>query len=269
MPFIDFAALKERILIEDAIPKLDLVLKERNSQWRGPCPICQSGGDRALVITPAKQAFYCFGARTGGDVIALAAHIRDCGMKEAAEFLAGNSTVPSRNGTSSSKANRNSSGTVPEERKKEAARSLQPLTYLQPAHAAVQALGLDEATCEAFGAGYAPKGIMRGRLAIPIHDWDGQLLAYCGRAVNGESPTLIFPNGFMPEEHIFNAHRIGAGQEQGSEFFLVREPLEVLKASKNGIDNIVALLTNTISAEQLQRLAAFMDEKGCETVELY
>jgi len=264
MPFIDFAELKDRIAIEDAIPKLDLGLKERNGQWRGPCPACQSGGDRALVITPAKQAFYCFGARTGGDVIALTAHIRDCGMKEAAEFLVGNSTVPSRNSTSSAKATWNSSGTVPEERKKEAARSLQPLTYLQPVHPAVQALGLDEATCEAFSAGYASKGIMRGRLAIPIHDWEGELLAYCGRAVKGESPTLIFPNGFMPEEHIFNAHRIDDG-----ELFLVREPLEVLKASENGIDNVVAFLTDAIGAEQLQRLAALMDEKGCDTVELY
>ena len=74
MPFIDFAALKDRVPIEDAIRKLDLDLKERNGQWRGPCPACKSGGERALVITPAKQAFYCFGAKTGGDVIALAAH---------------------------------------------------------------------------------------------------------------------------------------------------------------------------------------------------
>ena len=51
--------------------------------------------------------------------------------------------------------------------------------------------GLTEETCQAFGAGYAPKGIMRGRLAIPIHDWGGALVAYCGRAVEDESPTLI------------------------------------------------------------------------------
>ena len=260
MPFIDFAELKDRVAIEDAIPKLDLHLKERNGQWRGPCPVCNSGGDRALVITPAKQAFYCFGAKTGGDVIALAAHTRDCGMKEAADYLAGNSTVPSRNSTSS----RNSSRTVPEERTKEAVRSLQPLTYLQPAHPAVQALGLEEATCHAFGAGYAPKGIMRGRLAIPIHDWNGKLLAYCGRAVKGESPTLIFPNGFAPEEHIFNAHRVGEG-----ELVLVRDPLNALMAVQNGVENVIAFLTETISAEQLQRLAALMDENGCETVELH
>ena len=97
MPFIDFGELKERVRIEDAIPKLGLHLKQRNGQWRGPCPVCQTGGDRALVVTPAKQAFYCFGGKTGGDVIALVAHIRDCGMKEAADFLLG--TVRFRQGT--------------------------------------------------------------------------------------------------------------------------------------------------------------------------
>ncbi len=264
MPFVDFAELKARVQIEDVIPELGLALKQRNGQWRGPCPVCQTGGDRALVITPAKQAFYCFGGKTGGDVIALVAHIRDCSMKEAADYLVGNSTVPKGNSTSS----RNSSSTVPEERTKEAVRSLQPLTYLQPAHTAVQALGVDETTCEAFSAGYAPKGIMRGRLAIPIHDWEGKLLAYCGQSVKGESPTLIFPNGFGPEDYIFNAHRIEADADQGGELFLVREPLEVLKAYQNGIDNAVSFLTETISAEQLQRLAALMDEKGCHAIEL-
>ena len=71
MSFVDFAALKERVRIEDVLPMLGLEMREQAGQWRGPCPACNSGGNRALVITPAKAAFYCFGGRTGGDVIAL------------------------------------------------------------------------------------------------------------------------------------------------------------------------------------------------------
>jgi hypothetical protein len=48
-------------------------------------------------------------------------------------------------------------------------RELKPLDYLVFSEA-VETLGLTEATCTAWGAGYAPKGIMRDRLAIPIHD---------------------------------------------------------------------------------------------------
>jgi hypothetical protein len=144
-----------------------------------------------------------------------------------------------------------------------AARSLQPLSYLQVEHEGVQKLGVSVETCRAFDAGYAPKGIMRGRLAIPVHDWEGTLVAYCGRALGDESPTLTFPNGFKPEEHIFGAHRV-----DGAELVLVRDPLEAMTASENGIENVVAFLTDVVSAEQLQRLAALMDEKGGEVVEL-
>ena len=157
------------------------------------------------------------------------------------------------------------SRTVPEERTKEAARSLQPLAYLQADHEAVQALGLSAETCDAFGAGYAPKGIMRGRLAIPVHDRAGTLIAYCGQALQGESPALIFPNGFEPWTHIFNAHRVEEALVDGEgELILCRDPLEVMRAFQNGIANAVSVLTETIRPEQLEMLSGLMDTLHCE-----
>jgi hypothetical protein len=115
----------------------------------------------------------------------------------------------------------------------------------------------------AFGAGYAPKGILRGRLAIPIHDREGTLLAYCGRTVKNESPTLTFPNGFDTHSVIFGAHKVQAGK-----LYLVRDPLQVLTAYEAGGENVVAFLT-TITAQQLEQLASLMDQKKVETVELF
>jgi hypothetical protein len=103
---------------------------------------------------------------------------------------------------------------------------------------------MTEETSRAFGAGYAPKGILRGRLAIPIHDWRGELIAYCGQAVTNESPPQIFPNSFRPEGHFFNAHQVGEG-----EMILACDPLEAMLASQNGINNIVAPFTNSLYAE--------------------
>jgi hypothetical protein len=59
-----------------------------------------------LVVTPEKGLFYCFAAKTGGDQIALAAHIKGLKTSEAASFLTGNSTVPGP-------CNRAIPGTVP------------------------------------------------------------------------------------------------------------------------------------------------------------
>ena len=261
MPFIDFAALKDSVAIDSVVPMLGLTMTEHAGQYRGPCPACKSGGKRALVVTPARKAFYCFGGRTGGDVIALVAHIRGCTMAEAAAFLSPDRGKGSGEGGGSNRS-RSGPATVPKERTKEDVRSLQPLSYLQRDHPSVHGLGLSQETCAAFDAGYAPKGIMRGRFAIPIHDRAGTLVAYGGQAVNGDSPSLIFPNGFKPWELIFNAHRIAEG-----ELILARDPLEVLIASQNGLTNVVSFLTETVSAGQLEMLASLMDAVHCDQLE--
>jgi transposase len=62
-------------------------LTPHGSQYRGGCPACQTGGDRALVVTPAKGLFYCFAKKSGGDLIALTAHIRGIPVKDAADEL--------------------------------------------------------------------------------------------------------------------------------------------------------------------------------------
>jgi len=85
---VDYQAIKTAIKIEDVVPKLDLAKITRNGeQYRCPCPSCKAVGDRALVITPSKAAYYCFHAKRGGDVIALVAHVQGIGQREAAEWL--------------------------------------------------------------------------------------------------------------------------------------------------------------------------------------
>jgi DNA primase len=87
---IDFTELKQRVSIERAVEMLGIKLAKSGPQLRGPCPICKVGGDRAFVVTPSKGLYYCFGAcAKGGDAITMAANVRNCSLREAAEFLAG------------------------------------------------------------------------------------------------------------------------------------------------------------------------------------
>lgn len=255
MSFVDFAEVKTSHPIETIAERLALKLIKRGEQLRGPCPACEKGGDRALVVTPSKAAFYCFAGQTGGDVIALAAHIHGETMKQAATWIVGDQTPPSGEGKAD---------TVPNERKgNEERRLLKPLAYLEPDHEALKPLGISPETLAELGAGYAPKGIMRGRLAIPIRDWDGNLIAYCGQAVSEEqSPKLIFPNGFEPERYIFNADRVGAG-----EAILARDPVAVFAASEAGLANLISFLTPEMKSLQLEMLATLMDERSIGSVD--
>jgi DNA primase len=255
MVFIDFAALKAKISIEQVLTMLQLNLKKQGERLRGPCPVCKSAGDRALVVTPDKGVFYCFGpCKSGGDMIELVARVRG---HEAEDRLArAGLDIASHFGINNSSPKR-------AQEQERSAGPLRPLDYLDPEHASLRELGLSKETCEHFGAGYAPKGIMRGRLAIPIHDAEGKLLAYCGRAVKGEEPTLIFPKGFEPESVIFNAHRV-----HEETLYAARDPLAVLTAFENGVDNVIAFMGD-ITPAQLERLRLLMTEKGAQPLELF
>jgi hypothetical protein len=69
MPFVDFAALKQRVSIEQTAVLLGLQTNPAGNQLRAACPACKEGGDRAIVITPEKGLFYCFPGKVGeGDV---------------------------------------------------------------------------------------------------------------------------------------------------------------------------------------------------------
>jgi hypothetical protein len=66
---LDFAKLKETVSIQQAAALVELKLTKNGDAYRSPCPACNSGGDRAIVITPAKAAYYCFAQKKGGDCI--------------------------------------------------------------------------------------------------------------------------------------------------------------------------------------------------------
>ena len=174
MAFVDFAAVKEAVSFNDAISYLDLPLKKAGNQFRGPCPACGTGGDRALVLTEGR-GWYCFADKKGGDVISLAAHIQGVGPKDAAQFLAERAGIVPVPSTSTVQGKVQ----VPES-EKGSDKALAPLSYLEPEHDAVIAIGFDPEVAKSLGIGYAGKGIMRGTVAVPIRDEHGVLKGYIG-----------------------------------------------------------------------------------------
>lgn len=164
--FIPFDEVKAKVSFTDAIQYLDLAMKKSGNQWRGVCPKC-GGQDRGLVLTEGRGA-YCFSEKKGGDVIWLAGHVLKLAPKEAAQHLAERAGLVEQPTTRSR--------TVPES--EEGERGLSPLSYLEPDHELVVALGFDPEFCKRQGIGYAPRGVCRGSVAIPFRDERGVLLGY-------------------------------------------------------------------------------------------
>jgi len=243
--FVNFADLKAKVTIEQVLEWLGVTLKKSGEQLRGSCPICNSSSDRCFVVTPSKGLYHCFESSCGkgGDLIQLVADVNGVDQKEAAQaiakhFLTGQKEAPAEKDLSAIAA------------------------YLQPEHELVQVLGVYKETCEVFGAGYKPKGVLAGRLAIPIHDGQGNLLAYVGRAVKkGQLPTLAFPKGFDPGAHLFNVHRIQQG-----ELRFCCDPLHVLVASQLGFQAVAFL--GPATPKTLKALAELLESKGLKEIEL-
>lgn len=164
MDTISFQEIKDRVGILDVVPMLNLKLRQHGEQWRGRCPAC-SGDDRSLVLTEGK-GYYCFKQKRGGDVIALVSHISGLAPLEAAKAIL--LQFPPNRTKADPTGQQKPTG------------DLQPLPYLVYDHESVDAMKLTPDVAEALGIGFAPKGMMRSRVVVPLRLPNGRLVGYLG-----------------------------------------------------------------------------------------
>jgi DNA primase len=127
-----------------------------------------------------------------------------------------------------------------------------------------QERGLAEATIDTFGLGYhSGKGIMQGRVVIPIHNESGELVAYAGRTPGGPPEgegKYKFPPNFKKSLVLFNLHR---AREYATEGLIVVEGFfTVFEFWQRRRRNVVALMGSSMSAEQERLIVETVGKKG-------
>ena len=114
-------------------------------------------------------------------------------------------------------------------------------------------------TVDYFGLGLQKKGkTIAGRIAIPIHDHSGQLVAYCGRAVSNsqikEEGKYKLPGNFIKSDVVYNLHR----QKKDTDvLILVESFISVWKLHQMGFANSVALMGSQLSRFQEKLITSF------------
>jgi hypothetical protein len=104
-----------------------------------------------------------------------------------------------------------------------------------------------------FGIGYyAGPGFLHHRIAFPIHDSEGQLVAYAGRSIDGSEPRYLFPPGFRKSQVVFNLHRAVSGSAGWA--IVVEGFFDCLRVHQAGYHNVVALMGVSLSEMQQQVL---------------
>lgn len=148
-----------------------------------------------------------------------------------------------------------------------------PLTFtlktLQADHSYLAERGLTAETVAHFGLGFCTRGILKGRVAIPVHNADGELIAYAGRAVE---PALAeaegkykLPPGFRKDHVLFNLHQAGPlAREHG--LVVVEGFFSVFHLHQAGVQNVVALMGSSLSEHQADLLVEAVGPRGQVTL---
>jgi DNA primase len=248
--WIEFAAIKARVPLLRVLEHYQMAAGLRRSgkdHYRGRCPLHRGEGREAFHVDTAQQLFHCFSCGAGGTVLDLVAGMEHCGVREAAEKLAAWSALPA------SALGRALPPVPCTELTVTKKREVRPLGFrlrgVDSHHPYLRARGIEEQTAAAFEIGfYAGRGLLQRRLVIPIHNEWGQLVAYCGRALDGAEPRYKFPAGFAKSEVLFNLHRAVAARKQ--RVIVVEGFFDCLRVHQAGFGCVVALMGSALYERQ-------------------
>jgi DNA primase len=94
---------------------------------------------------------------------------------------------------------------------------------------------------------------MSGRIVIPIHNAEGELVAYSGRALDeATEPRYKLPAGFNKSLELFNLHRALA--HSTVMVIVVEGFFDAMKVHQAGFPAVVALMGSSLSDVQAEKV---------------
>jgi DNA primase len=143
------------------------------------------------------------------------------------------------------------------------------LKSLDQEHPFLAGRGLPQDALEEFGVGYCTgKGIMASRIAIPIRDELGELVAYAGRWP-GEPPEgegkYKLPTGFHKSLVVYNLHRAKVHAKDAG-LIVVEGFFDAMDLHAAGFPNVVALMGSAMSEAQEELIVTTVGPEGKVTL---
>ena len=263
--FIGFNQLKQSVTMEQVLERYGLLEKLRRSgdSLSGVCPLHQGHNPTQFRVSTIRDCWICFGdCHAGGSIIDFVSRMEKVGIREAGLLLQDWFNLKPVNGKEAPRP------VVKDKVIPFRKESNPPLRFslgpLDGAHPYLQKRGLTVETISTFGLGCCPHGLLRGWIAIPIHDAKGQMIAYAGRwpgTPPEEQPKYRLPRGFRKSLELFNQHR--AMQENPSEPLVVVEGFfGCMRVWQAGHRRVVSLMGSLLSPAQEERIVQIAGENG-------
>ena len=267
-PMVDFKAVKAAVSMEQVLDRYGLLdgLKRAGDSLSGPCPIHNGSNPTQFRVSLGKNLWNCFSdCKGGGNVLDFIAKmdgvtIHAAALKAVDWFgLDCGKTPTCSEGKPSTERSRVGESRQADQEKSKPFSSEGPnpplkfrLDKLDQKHAYLFERGLTSETIEDFGIGYCSKGMMIGRIAIPINDSEGRVVAYAGRWP-GEPPEdkskYKLPPGFRKALELFNIDR-AIQEPPETPLVIVEGFFDAMKLHQLGCRKVVALMGSTLSPPQ-------------------
>jgi len=269
--FVDFKAVKAAITMVQVLEHYGLSdqFKKSGDSLSGPCPIHGGSNPTQFRVSISKNIWNCFSkCKQGGNVLDFIAKMEKVSIHAAAlkaiewfhldpEAVKANSEKDEER---PSEAPRGKTESAPKPAAKHPVENGMPnkplkfrLEKLEREHPYLtKERGLTLETIVDFGVGYCAKGMMAGRIAIPIHNPEGNVVAYAGRWPGEpaeDTPKYKLPPGFSKSLELFNIDR--AIKEPGDTPLIIVEGFfAAMMLHQHGCKKVVALMGSTMSAAQ-------------------
>jgi len=241
---VDIVLVRNSVTLEQILAHYDLLdqlIRKNDNSLVGPCPIHYGTNKTQFHVSLVKNAFHCFGDckgdpslhNGGGNLFDFVRKMEQIELSDDPEhrkatravalviaewFAIGSAPTPWTPVRTPQAAPMQSIAHPAAQAVPPAPPTPEPVVntplpfafkHLDINHAYLKERGFSPDTIQFFGIGYhAGKGIMKGRVVIPIHNAQGELVAYAGRWPGNEPPEgegkYKLPPGFHKSLEIFN-----------------------------------------------------------------
>ncbi|MBA4150140.1 MAG: toprim domain-containing protein [Verrucomicrobia bacterium] len=271
--FVDFKAVKSAITMEQVLQHYGLreQFKKSGDSLSGPCPIHKGSNPTQFRVSISKNIWNCFSeCKHGGNTLDFIAKMENVTIHAAAlkaiEWFHLDPGSMSANAEGDKEEPSETAEEEPATPAKPVSKKAEPETQpvapnkalkfrldkLEREHPYLLERGLTLETLVDFGVGYCAKGMMAERIAIPIHNAEGGVVAYAGR-FPGEppegTPKYKLPQGFRKSLEVYNIDR-AIKEPTDMPLVIVEGFFGCMTLHQHGYRKVVALMGSSMSAAQ-------------------
>ncbi len=265
--YIDFKQVKNTVSMEQVLERYGLLesFTRKGDSLSGKNPFDQeSTNPTRFRVSLSKNCWNVFGSDLGGNVLDFVVAMENCDLKTAAQHLQDwfglNPKSQTKKHEHPPKVSKPSTPKDELESKPSFNRPLGfELNHLEPDHEYLNERGFTSECIKHFGLGFCEKGIMGGRIAIPIRNPKSELVGYIGRwpgdPPEGEARYKL-PKGFYKSLELFNIHTASKLHSKDAVLILVEGVFDCMRLWQLGWRCVVAVMGSELAEGQVLLLKA-------------